>query len=176
MCGIAGIFDFRRKVKPEAIARAAATLQMRGPDDRGVWTEDDVGLGHQRLAVLDLSNAGHQPMHSAHGRYVIVFNGEIYNFLEVREVLERTAKRKWRSNSDTEVLLAAFEEWGPACLGRFRGMFALAIWDRVERVMFAARDRLGVKPLYYHYSSDCFAFGSRPRALLRRRNRCRLSR
>ena len=166
MCGIAGIFDFHRKVKPEAIARATATLRMRGPDDRGVWTEDDVGLGHQRLAVLDLSNAGHQPMHSAHGRYVIVFNGEIYNFLEVREVLERTAKRKWRSNSDTEVLLAAFEQWGPACVARFRGMFALAIWDRVERVMFAARDRLGVKPLYYHYSSDCFAFGSRPRALL----------
>lgn len=126
---------------------------------------ENVGLAHRRLAVIDLSDAGHQPMISSDGRYVIVFNGEIYNFRAIREALGGAA-RQWGSQSDTETILAAYAEWGPACLNRFHGMFAFAIWDRHDRSLFAARDRMGVKPFYYHHSPDCFAFASRPRALL----------
>lgn len=165
MCGIVGIVDRHSQVDAELLRSAADTLWRRGPDDAGVWTSGNVGLGHRRLAVLDLSDAGHQPMVSADGRYVIVFNGEIYNFLEIRQALGGAA-REWRSQSDTETILAAFAALGPACLDHFHGMFAFAIWDRATRSFFAARDRMGVKPFYYHYSPGRFAFASRPRALL----------
>jgi asparagine synthase (glutamine-hydrolysing) len=165
MCGIVGIVDFRSDVDREIIRKAASTLRLRGPDDSGVWTSGNVGLGHQRLSVIDLSSSGHQPMVSADGRYVIVYNGEIYNFLEIREELSHDGGQ-WRSATDTEVIIRSYERWGPRCLERFHGMFAFAIWDRHSRAMFSARDRMGVKPYYFHYSSDCFAFASRPRALL----------
>jgi len=168
MCGIVGITDFRSNVDSDLLRKAADTLRMRGPDDSGVWVSKNVGLAHRRLAVIDLSPTGHQPMVSADGRYVIVFNGEIYNFPQLRELVGGSSSQ-WQSQSDTETILAAYAKWGPACVERFHGMFAFAIWDRLNRAMFAARDRMGVKPFYYHHSSDCFAFASRPRALLRLR-------
>jgi asparagine synthase (glutamine-hydrolysing) len=165
MCGIVGIIDSHSNVDGEQLRCSAETLRLRGPDDSGFWTCGNVGLGHQRLAIIDISPAGHQPMLSADGRFVIVFNGEIYNFRDVRRELDQD-ETHWRSQSDTEVILAAYARWGPDCLQRFHGMFSLAIWDQREKALFAARDRMGVKPFYYHHSHDCFAFASRPRALL----------
>jgi asparagine synthase (glutamine-hydrolysing) len=165
MCGIVGIITREGEaVQGDQVSLAASMLHRRGPDDRGVWTENNVGLGHQRLSILDLSSAGHQPMQSPDGRFVIVYNGELYNFRELRRNLGGDGGQ-WRSNSDTEVILAAYAQWGVVCLERFHGMFAFTIWDREEKVLFAARDRMGVKPFYYHHSSNCFAFASRPRAL-----------
>jgi asparagine synthase (glutamine-hydrolysing) len=177
MCGIVGLIDSRSKVDAETIRLAARTLYKRGPDDSGVWTSENVGLGHRRLAVLDLSSSGRQPMSSADGRYIIVFNGEIYNFMDIRRRIDRDDKNhsnlnenksdtRWRSQSDSEVILEAYGKWGPNCLEQFHGMFAFAIWDREAKVLFAARDRMGVKPFYYHHSAGSFAFASRPRALL----------
>ena len=142
-------------------------LLRRGPDDQGIWVspEQYVGLGHRRLAVLDVTAAGHQPMSSHDGRFVIVYNGEIYNFRQLKLELGGDSM-SWQSNSDTEVILAAYEKWGPDCLSRFHGMFALAIWDSRKKTLFAARDRMGVKPFYYHLSDQCFCFASRPKALL----------
>jgi asparagine synthase (glutamine-hydrolysing) len=165
MCGIVGLVDFRFPADADSIRAAAATLYKRGPDDSGVWASGGVGLGHQRLSIIDLTACGHQPMLSSDGRFVIVFNGEIYNFPELRRQLEQNDTH-WRSQSDTEVILAAYARWGPECLERFHGMFSFAIWDQVGKALFAARDRMGEKPFYYHHSDDCFAFASRPRALL----------
>ena len=165
MCGIVGLINFCDfVVDPDVIWAATNTLYERGPDDSGIWTENNAGLGHRRLAILDLTSAGHQPMLSQDKRYVIVFNGEIYNFLALRRQFGR-GDEDWQSHSDTEVILAAYAKWGVQCVTRFQGMFAFAIWDRQEKVLFAARDRMGVKPFYFHHSSDCFAFASRPHAL-----------
>lgn len=165
MCGIVGLIDFKNStINPEVIKEAANILAKRGPDNLGFWTEQNVGLGHRRLSILDLSPAGNQPMISNDGRYVIVYNGEIYNFQELRTDLDSNP-HNWRSNCDTEVIIKSYEKWGVDCLKRFHGMFALAIWDRHNKTLFAARDRMGVKPFYYHYSSHCFAFGSRPKVL-----------
>lgn len=143
----------------------AATLISRGPDDSGCWVDRDaqIALAHQRLSILDLSAAGHQPMHSSAGRYVIAFNGEIYNHLELRA---RLGDRDWRGHSDTETLLAAIEAWGiDKALRALTGMFAFALWDRSERRLTLARDRLGEKPLYYGWCGDTFLFGSELKAL-----------
>ena len=164
MCGIVGAINQAAPVSAEAAQRAAASLAKRGPDDSGVWTEGETALAHRRLAILDLTPAGHQPMVSTDGRYVIVLNGEIYNFLELRRQLNPD-ENAWHSRSDTEVVLAAYGRWGPECVNRFHGMFAFAIWDRKEKRLFAARDRMGVKPFYYHFGSAGFLFASRPRAL-----------
>lgn len=165
MCGIVGIIrNDEEKVDFNDIRDAADLLKKRGPDDSGAWLEGNIGLGHRRLAIIDLSSAAHQPMMSSDERYIIVYNGEIYNFLELRQDLADSIKY-WKSNSDTEVILAAYAKWGVECVNRFHGMFAFSIWDRQEKVLFAARDRMGVKPFYYHYSNECFAFASRPRAL-----------
>ncbi|MDA3874523.1 MAG: asparagine synthase (glutamine-hydrolyzing) [Kiritimatiellae bacterium] len=133
---------------------ALARLTHRGPDDSGVWADPEGSclLGHRRLSIIDLSDAGHQPFSDPEGRYHLVFNGEIYNYLELREELRST----WcfRTDTDTEVLLAAYLTWGPGCLDRFLGMFAFAIWDQRARSLFAARDRFGVKPLYYATGPD----------------------
>ncbi len=163
MCGIVGVAG-TEAIAPEALARAQHVLRARGPDDAGTWIEGATGLGHRRLSILDLSRSGHQPMLSADGRHVVVHNGEIYNFRALRD--ELAPEGGWQSESDTELILAAFARWGPACLDRFHGMFAFAIWDRRERTLFAARDRMGVKPLYYHHGGGRLAFASRPRALL----------
>jgi len=140
----------------------------RGPDDEGQWLDVPAGiaLGHRRLSILDLSSAGRQPMHSISGRYVIIFNGEIYNHALIRAELERLAHRNWRGHSDTEVILEAFETWGlQAALGRFTGMFAVALWDRQERRLHLMRDRIGEKPLYYGWCGKAFLFGSELKAL-----------
>ncbi|MBI3185464.1 MAG: asparagine synthase (glutamine-hydrolyzing) [Myxococcales bacterium] len=167
MCGIAGkIFtDPGRPVNRTTIERMVRTLAHRGPDGEGIFAEGAAMLGHRRLSVIDLSNRAAQPMVSANGRYVIVFNGEIYNFGEIGSELRRRGT-EFRSNSDTEVLLEAFATWGPECLGRLAGMFAFAVWDRRERVLFAARDRVGKKPLFYRATPDAFWFASEAKAIL----------
>lgn len=164
MCGIVGTVSFSDPVQRERLLVARDLLAARGPDDSGVWHEGTIGLGHRRLAILDLSPAGHQPMHFADGRFVIVFNGEIYNYRKLRAELH-PPPGGWQSTSDTEVILAAYAKWGKKCVERFHGMFAFAIWDRHDRVLFAARDRMGVKPFYYRIDAQAFAFASRPRAL-----------
>jgi asparagine synthase (glutamine-hydrolysing) len=169
MCGFCG-FAGEWPPAPEAeivLDRMTRTLHHRGPDDSGTWTDPEgpVALGHRRLSILDLSPLGHQPMHSSCGRYVIAFNGEIYNFAELREELEKRGRR-FRGRSDTEVMLEAFSEWGlEKALQQFNGMFAFALWDRLERRLHLVRDRLGEKPLYYGWSGKTFLFGSEPKAL-----------
>jgi len=164
MCGILGVVDFRgHSFAPELFAGALEHLRRRGPDDSGVWSDGAAHLGMRRLAVVDLTPTGHQPMVSSDGRFVIVFNGEIYNHSELRWQLSR--QTTWCGTSDTETLLEAYREWGVGCLERLRGMFAFAVWDTLERRLFLARDRLGVKPLYYACQSDRLMFASRPRAM-----------
>lgn len=164
MCGFGGYYSPNRQ--PVAVAEhMAAILHHRGPDDAGVWQDDANGLVlvHRRLAILDLSPAGHQPMHSASGRYVLVFNGEIYNHLELRQKLSLPA---WRGSSDTETLLACIEQWGiEPSLQCSTGMFAIALWDRQQRILTLARDRMGEKPLYYGWQHNTFLFGSELKAL-----------
>jgi asparagine synthase (glutamine-hydrolysing) len=168
MCGICGIHfaDRSRTPEPEAIAAMAAALRHRGPDDEGVEVDRNVGLGHTRLSILDLSSAGHQPMHSPDGRYRIVFNGEIYNYRELRAELEGQGER-FVSQTDTEVLLRLYERIGESCVDRLVGMFAFAIWDARERRLFAARDHFGVKPFYYAAGDGWLVFASEIKALFR---------
>jgi asparagine synthase (glutamine-hydrolysing) len=170
MCGIAGfIGDFQNEQELQARARVmAGRLHHRGPDDTGAWVDPQLGLGlaHARLSILDLSPEGHQPMASSCGRYLMVFNGEVYNHIELRRELEREGVRHWRGHSDTEVMLAAIASWGlPAALKRFVGMFAFALWDRETRRLSLARDRMGEKPLYYGRQGRLFLFGSELKAL-----------
>lgn len=164
MCGIAGIFDSRgHGPDPERMSAALELMRRRGPDSSGTWHDEHAHFGHRRLAIVDLSAAGHQPMLSADGRYVITYNGEIYNHAQLRAELNPAGG--WRGTSDTETLLAAYEAWGIECLSRLNGMFAFAILDRQEKRLFLARDRLGVKPLYYAERGSFLAFASRPGAL-----------
>lgn len=169
MCGIAGLLGYRTS-NMEALLRAMGeTIATRGPDDSGLFVDAEAGLGlvHRRLSVLDLSPAGHQPMHSACGRFVIVFNGEIYNHGEVRAQLEQEGTVcQWRGHSDTETLLAAVVAWGlEKTLERAVGMFALALWDRQEKRLLLARDRLGEKPLYYGWVEGALVFASELKVL-----------
>ncbi|HEX3212588.1 MAG TPA: asparagine synthetase B, partial [Actinomycetota bacterium] len=171
MCGLAGFVDCARETPGEALGaiatRMAETLRHRGPDSGGTFADPAAGvaLGFRRLAIVDLTEDGNQPMTSACGRYVIVFNGEIYNFTELRAQLEGTGHR-FRGRSDTEVLLAAFTAWGvPAAMPRLNGMFAFAVWDRRERLLHLAVDRVGEKPMYYGWSGTTFLFGSELKAL-----------
>jgi asparagine synthase (glutamine-hydrolysing) len=151
MCGISGYFGHGGS--PQQLAAMIASQQHRGPDAHGSYVDPrgTAGMGHNRLSIIDLSPGGAQPMRSANGRYVIVFNGEIYNYLELRKSLPDYT---FHSQSDTEVLLAAYQQWGEACLEKLWGMFAFAIWDTQEQRLFAARDRFGVKPFYYHLASN----------------------
>jgi asparagine synthase (glutamine-hydrolysing) len=168
MCGIAGIVQIRGEVvEPLALSRLTNLLAHRGPDGAGHWfsAERNVALGHRRLAIIDPGAGGYQPMLSADGRYVIVFNGEIYNFLELRRELE-TLGAVFRTQSDTEVILAAWQAWQEGMLLRFNGMWALAIFDTQTRNLFLARDRFGIKPLLYAISPEHFIFASEQRALV----------
>ncbi len=168
MCGIAGIVDFAQPVSPAVLTQMRDVLAHRGPDGAGLWLAPagtpSVGLAHRRLAILDRSAAGHQPMISADGQTVLIFNGEIYNYRELAVELLRLG-HSLRGNSDTEVLLAAYEAWGPACLERFNGMWAFALWDQRRRQLFAARDRLGKKPFYYFWDGQRLVFASEMKAL-----------
>jgi asparagine synthase (glutamine-hydrolysing) len=166
MCGIAGILRLDREpVSPAVLARMTDAIAHRGPDGEGHWIEGRIGLGHRRLAIIDTTPAGHQPMISADHRYVLAYNGEVYNFRELRAELE--ARGCWfRSRTDSEVVLYALAEWGVEAVHRFNGMFALALWDRRDERLLLARDRYGVKPLYYTEQPGFFAFGSEQKALL----------
>ncbi|HEY1952407.1 MAG TPA: asparagine synthase (glutamine-hydrolyzing) [Gemmatimonadaceae bacterium] len=172
MCGITGFLDPRRQLDAAGLAatarKMAGCICHRGPDDSGEWTDAEAGaaLAFRRLSILDLSAAGHQPMVSEHGRFVIVFNGEIYNHRDIKAEIEQGGEPSWRGHSDTEVMLAAFERWGVlATLRRLNGMFALALWDRNTRTLTLARDRLGEKPLYYGWAGKVFVYGSELKTL-----------
>lgn len=172
MCGLTGFFQASDISNAHTIAlKMAECIAHRGPDDAGVWVDEAAGvaLAHRRLSIVDLSPAGHQPMLSDSGRYLIVFNGEIYNHLALRKELEvgsRIEDIAWRGHSDTETLLAGFEAWGiEATLKKTVGMFAIALWDREEKMLTLARDRMGEKPLYYGFQNNTFLFGSELKAL-----------
>lgn len=171
MCGLSGFLDLSCQKGPgdleSIICGMVNTLAHRGPDDQGVWVDPEAGiaLGHRRLSIIDLSPEGHQPMAASSGRYIIIFNGEIYNFKELRRELGALGEH-FRGRSDTEVMLAAISRWGVGgALRRFNGMFAFALWDRKERSLHLVRDRLGEKPLYYGWSGRVFLFGSELKSL-----------
>lgn len=167
MCGIAGIIDIAASPRSADIDAMIADIAYRGPDGVGriCLETDGVALGHRRLSILDLTAAGSQPMVSHSGRFWVVYNGEIYNYLEIRRELEALG-HAFHSGSDTEVLLYAYEQWGAACLERFMGMYAFAIWDRERRELFAARDRLGIKPFYYRETPHGILFASEIKSIL----------
>ena len=166
MCGIAGIINFNGdSASPVALQKMTDAIAHRGPDGEGHWIEENVGIGHRRLAIIDLSAAGHQPMISTDHRYVLSYNGEVYNFQELRRELE-TAGYWFRSKTDSEVVLCALVHWGIKAFNRFNGMFALALWDRKKRTLLLARDRYGIKPLYVSQQGQFFTFGSEQKAIL----------
>src|SRR3989304_5885218 len=167
MCGISGLLylDSRRAVSSQTLRQMSATLAHRGPDGEGVWVDRHVGLAHRRLAIIDLRPEAGQPMCNEDGTVWITFNGEIYNFQELRRELEGCG-HVFKTASDTEAILHAYEEYGRECLTRLRGMFAFAIWDGRAKVLFLARDRVGKKPLYYFLDHDRFVFGSEIKAIL----------
>jgi len=165
MCGFAAMVATNgARTDRGALERMNAVLRHRGPDDDGIYASDEVALGFRRLAILDLSPAGHQPMFSPDRRAVIVFNGEIFNYVELRAELEAKG-HVFHSSGDTEVLLAAYREWGRACLPRLNGMWAFVIYDLSKRVVFGSRDRFGIKPLYWHRAKDTYLFGSEIKAI-----------
>jgi asparagine synthase (glutamine-hydrolysing) len=164
MCGIAGIYGDVQD-REDVVRRMLSVLQHRGPDGTRIADEGPAVLGHHRLSIIDLSDAASQPMEDAQARYVITYNGEVFNYVELREELERDGY-VFRTTSDTEVLLAAFATWGDECLERLNGMFAFAIYDRATAELFCARDRLGVKPLVFAWDGVRFAFASEHKALL----------
>jgi asparagine synthase (glutamine-hydrolysing) len=165
MCGIAGIlhFDGARPAADAVVRRMTHTLAHRGPDGDGYFMHGGVGLGHRRLSIIDLAT-GDQPFMSEDKNLILVYNGELYNYLEIRSEL-KSRGRRFRTESDTEVLLQAYDEWGPDCLTRFNGMWAFALWDEKRQRLFCARDRLGEKPFYYALWNDSFVFGSEMKAL-----------
>ena len=165
MCGIAGYINLNgAPVSPAILQRMTNAIIHRGPDGEGHWVEGNVALGHRRLAIIDLSPAGNQPMISSDHRYVLSYNGEVYNFRELRCELQ-TLGYRFRSQTDSEVVLNALCEWGAEALLRFNGMFAVAFWDRRERTLLLARDRYGIKPIYYSQQDDILAFGSEQKAI-----------
>ena len=170
MCGIAGIVNFTgASVDPSALKRMTDAIAHRGPDGEGFFLDRFAGLGHRRLAVLDLSQAGHQPMASNGGRFAVTYNGEIYNFREIRGELAALGY-EFNSASDSEVVLKSWVHWGKECVRRFNGMFAFAVWDSQEQVLHLVRDRYGIKPLYWRKMADRITFASEQRGVLAERN------
>jgi len=163
MCGIAGIFNNQEPVQPDQIRLMTDSMRHRGPDAVGYFADKEMAFGHRRLSIIDLSETANQPFEDASGRYVIIFNGEIYNYPEIKPQL---ADYPFRTHGDTEVILAGYIRWGADCLSRLRGMYTIAIWDKQDRELFIARDRLGVKPLYYFHDEKQFIFASEIRAIL----------
>ncbi len=173
MCGINGIYGLKdSSIAKQKVLAMNNRMSHRGPDDEGIFVDENIALGHRRLSIIDLSSAGHQPMQSNDGRFQIVYNGELYNFKELKFELQRVVAGSnqqayiFQTNTDTEVIIAAYIRWGADCVKRFNGMFAFAVWDTVENTLFIARDRLGIKPLYYLYANNVFAFSSEIRSLL----------
>jgi len=166
MCGITGVYNLDGKsVDFLLLQKMTDSLSHRGPDDRGIFVEDNVGLGHRRLSVIDLSALGHQPMQDDGDNLAVVFNGEIYNFQEIRKELQLKGY-KFKSKTDTEVILYGYKEWGADCVKKFNGMFAFAVFDRKSKQVFIARDRIGEKPLYYYLDNKKFIFASEIKAIL----------
>jgi len=164
MCGIAGKINLNNKpVNIAEIKKMTDLIAHRGPDDEGQWVEGNVGLGARRLAIIDLTSAGHMPM-VYNDRYVITYNGEIYNFESERYNLQKNGY-KFKSNTDTEVIVALYDKYGVDCLKKLRGMFSFAIWDRKNKTLFAARDRLGKKPFKYYIDDNKFIFASELKAI-----------
>jgi asparagine synthase (glutamine-hydrolysing) len=167
MCGIFGALDFKRRpVDKDIMQEMSLQVARRGPDDSGEFYGEGVALGHRRLSIIDLSEMGHQPMTAVNHDLTIVFNGTIYNYPELREEL-KTKGYQFRSHGDTEVILNAYAHWGKACVEKLHGMFAFAIWDPRQQQLFLARDRMGIKPLYYMQTQSRFYFASNPQALMR---------
>ena len=166
MCGIAGIYNLDNKpISAVILKRMSESIAHRGPDGEGHYIDGSFGLGHRRLAILDLSPAGQQPMQTADSRFVICYNGEVYNYRELRTELQSLG-HQFRSQTDTEVVLAAYVQWGARALDRLNGMFAFAVWDKKTKMLFLARDRYGIKPLYYTLQKNVFLFGSEIKAIL----------
>jgi len=165
MCGISGILSFDMRYNKKDILKMNKVLSHRGPDDEGSYFDDFIGLGHRRLSIIDLSKAGHQPMPDETKRYWIIFNGEIYNYIEIREELIREG-HQFSSNTDTEVILYSYIKWGKDCLKKFNGMWSFVIWDNEKKELFCARDRFGIKPFYYYHKDNYFVFASEIKALL----------
>lgn len=166
MCGITGlVYLNKKKVSPNLIKKMTNSLIHRGPDGEGYWIENNVGIGHRRLSIIDLSNEGAQPMQSQDQRYIISYNGEIYNYLELRSELIQLGY-KFKSQTDTEVVLYSYIQWGNQALLKFNGMFAFAIWDKKKQELFLARDRYGIKPIYYALQNETFYFASEQKAIL----------
>ncbi|WP_317899153.1 asparagine synthase (glutamine-hydrolyzing) [Aurantibacillus circumpalustris] len=174
MCGINGFISekFSESESLQIVQKMNKTLAHRGPDNDGVWQSDKICFGHRRLSIIDLSEEGNQPFFSSDKRYVIVYNGELYNYKELKLDLQRTTQGSketpyfFKTNSDTEVILAAFIRWGKKCLDYFNGMYAFAIYDTAEKKLIVARDRVGVKPLYYYYGDEGFMFSSEIRPII----------
>jgi asparagine synthase (glutamine-hydrolysing) len=165
MCGIAGIiYHNQRNVAESDLRQMMQSIKHRGPDDEGLFIDKNVGLGFVRLSILDLSEAGHQPMFSHDGKLVIVFNGEVYNYIEIREELKKDFE--FKTGTDTEVILAAFQKWGDECLEKFNGMFSFVIYNLITKEVFGARDRFGIKPFYYYTDEDRFIFASELKAII----------
>jgi len=166
MCGIAGVMKFGKDARADssALRRMCTAMTHRGPDDDGVYTDGRTGIGMRRLSIIDVAG-GHQPISNESGTVWIVFNGEIYNHADLRKELEPRGHR-YRTNSDTETIVHLYEEYGRDCVQHLRGMFAFAIWDREKRRLFIARDRLGIKPLYYQLTAESLLFGSEIKVIL----------
>lgn len=165
MCGISGIINFDgKKVNEKDLRLMMSIMKHRGPDDEGVYIDNNIGLGFVRLSILDLSENGHQPMISDDHRYVLIYNGEVYNYIEIREGLSH--KYNFKSGTDTEVVLAAYQEWGETCLDKLNGMFAFVIYDTKTKNVFAARDRFGIKPFFYYVDDTKLVFASEIKSIL----------
>lgn len=166
MCGIVGIFNINKEpVSSLLLKKMTDSVSHRGPDGEGQYIDGFIGLGHRRLAIIDLSPAGYQPMASSCGNFILTFNGEIYNFVKLRKELENNG-HCFFTRTDTEVVLHSYMEWGVACVEKFNGMFALALWDKHKSSLFLARDRYGIKPLYYAFQGSSFLFASEQKAIL----------
>ena len=166
MCGIAGLVNLNgNPAESVLLRRMTDAIAHRGPDGEGIFTDGCLGLGHRRLSIIDLSPAGRQPMQTSDGRFVLTYNGEVYNFQELRAELQAMGYQ-FRSRTDSEVVLYAWAAWGAKALDRLNGMFAFAIWDRREQELVLARDRYGIKPLYYAELPHTFLFGSEVKAML----------
>ena len=171
MCGIVGVFNYNNSepVREDVLIKMRDTMVHRGPDGCGIWISDDrcIGLAHRRLSIIDLSESANQPMCNEDETIWIVFNGEIYNHMEIRPELEERGHKFKTDHSDTEVIIHAFEEWGIDCISRFRGMFAFAIWDSKKKILWLVRDRIGIKPLYYSIQDNKFIFASEIKAIIK---------
>ncbi|MGD0711605.1 MAG: asparagine synthase (glutamine-hydrolyzing), partial [Bacteroidales bacterium] len=166
MCGICGYYSTNNKFSEEDLIKMSSAIAHRGPDAEGFFHSEIAGLGHRRLSIIDLSVSANQPMHSHNNRYVMVFNGEVYNFKEIENDLRKTIHDlRLKTSSDSEVILEAFALWGPEFVNRLNGMFAIAIYDKEEKTFYFFRDRIGIKPLYYYRDGQNFAFASELKAL-----------